>query len=213
MVFVQVRKLACAGDRIAPGRHSHLALRARRCDAGLKCPAPEAFDDAAVPFDGLEQSPRLVAQGIGQRLETACARSGIGDAGEVCLLHEDQAGVSCKPAGECVRQAEGGREGQHRDRVRATEAGREGRDGRAQQVHPRIAPGRHPPRGFGVEAKGLRREAAALLNARPKQAQGSELGDRQEFVRIGDEKEREGVAGVIERLASGFEGPQIGDAG
>ena len=92
-----------------------------------------------------------------------------------------RARLSGRPSGERVRQ--------DADAVGAAEAGREGRDRPAHDVHVRVARGHHPPRALGLDMRRPRLEPAGLLDPRPDEAKRAKLRQGDEFVRVGREAE------------------------
>jgi len=133
----------------------------------------------------------------------ACRR--IRDFGEAGFLHQDELRVARHAPREAVGQAQCLRMRQHADAVGTAEARRECSDGGAQHIHVGVAPGQHPPCGFGGDQQRLRHEAASLLDPRPQQPQRAEFSQRQELVGVGAEPCVDHAARVIEYNAGSFE--------
>ena len=182
-------------------------------DPLLQQTAAQAFDDAAFALDLLEQRPGALRQRLRQGLESAGAAGRVGDAPKVRLLKQDQLGVAGEPAGEGVGKAERRREREHGDPVRPADPGREGGERGAKEINPRVAAGRHPPGGLGVEAGRLRLEPAGRLDPRPEAAEGAKLRNRQELVRVRDEEKGEGVPRPPEVVSAALQRAEIGDGG
>ena len=206
-----MREFAGAGDRRPARGDVATGLLPRFGDARLFAAGSEACDDTALVLDGLKQTPSLLAQGAGQRLEGAGAGGWVRDAPQVRFLGEDELRVAGHAAGEAVGQAEGGGEWQNGDAVRSAQGGGEGRHRHAQHVDPRVALRRHAPGGLRVEANGPGREPAGFFHPGPQPAQGAELGKREEGVRIRRHEEGEEGGGVLRGDARLVERAQIGD--
>ena len=125
---------------------------------------------------GLSRSPGTATTPRAQSCAVRSSMPPAPAAGSVTFARFDSSSrMSCvlramRRAKRSGRPSAGG-ERQHRDGVRAAEAGRERRDGGAQHVHPRIAPRHHAPRGLGRDEGRRGREAAGLLDARPQLSQ------------------------------------------
>ncbi len=62
-----------------------------------------------------------------------------------------------------------------------------------------------------MDPQGLRIEATGLLHPRPEPADGPELRQRHELVRVGHEEHCDPVAGAGEVVPGGLQGPEIGE--
>ena len=136
----------------------------------------------------------------------------IRDLRDIRFFQQQKLRVACDPPREAVGQAECRGERQHRDGVRAANACGERRNGGAQHVHPRVAPRHRPPRGLGRDEGRLRRQAAGLLDPRPKEPQRAELGDGEKLIGIGREAKFDHAPRRIERDAAGTPAGSVADA-
>ncbi len=206
----EIGEVAGADERILAAGGGGLALLTHLGDLALDESGPQRLGWAAGLVDLLEQGPGGRAEFVGQSLDGAGARGGIGDAMEVRLLDENGLGVAGDAAGEGVGQTEGSAERQHRHGVGAADRRGEGRDGAAHDVSVRIALGHHAPGRLGGDEGRLGVEPAGFLDARPKLPEAAELGDGEELVLIGGETEEDEAPRLVERHAAGLQRAEIG---
>ena len=146
-LLAEVRELADAGELALARRHLAVPVDDRGLD--------ERREVLSAVQPG-EKVPRRGGQVAGQLLDGVRATRRVGDAGEVRLGDQEGAGVAGDAATEGVRSAERAVERQDRDRVRSSDAGREGRDRGAEHVHPRVV---------GAHHRSARDDVLALLDA------------------------------------------------
>ena len=203
---------ADAGDRrldpcdVTPQRRRVLR------DLALETAVREGRGQSALGLDLLESRPALVAERFGQRLKAAGPRSRIVDEAEVGFPQKDELAVAREPPRQGAGETNGERVRQHADAVRAAEARRKRGDRSAQHVQVRVAPGHHPPGALGLHGGRAGLEAAGLLDPRPEDAERPELGDLDEFLRVGGEPEGDHAAGFVGSDPSVAERAQEGDA-
>ena len=173
-------------------------------------PCFERGGDTTCCFNLLEQSPRRSTKLIGQIFDRAGAGRRIGDLVEMRFFAEEKLGIARDPARETVGQAACGGERQYRDRVGAPECGGKRSDRCPQNVHVRIAPRHHAPRGFGRYESRLRGQPARDFNARPQFSQRAEFGDGEKLIGVGGQPEEDHASRRFERNALGFERAQVG---
>ena len=212
LLFMNVGKFAGAGQRLFAARDIFRPLPGGLGDLSLKGAARERRRQAAGLFDFLEQGVSFLDQGVGQGLETAGAGGRIRDLAEIRLLQQHELGIAGEAAGESVGQAKRLGERQDGDRIGAAQAGGKDRDGGAQQIHPGVAPGHHPPGRLAMDADRPGFEAAGALDPGPQAAQGAEFGDGQKFVGVGGEAEIDFFPRRVEIDPASFQRPQSGKA-
>ena len=212
-LFGDVRKLARARQRILAARDIFGAFGGGLLDIGLQRARRDLRDESAGLFARLHQRPRLLAQLCCENLEAAGAGGGVRHLVEIGFFQQHQLRVARDAAREFVGKADGLREGQHGNAIRAADGGREDGDGRAQHVHVRVAARHHAPRGFRVDQRGRRLQAAGFFHARPQTAQRANFCDAQKFVGVHREAERDRLGCGFERQSRAFQRAQIGQPG
>ena len=130
---------ADAGDRRLDPRDVTPQRRRVLGDLALETAVRERRGQTALRLDLLEDRPTLVAERLGQRLETARAGGRIVDEAEVGFAQEDELAVAREPPREAAGQTHSERVRQHADAVGAAEARRKGGDRSAQHVQVRVA--------------------------------------------------------------------------
>ncbi len=157
----------------------------------------------------------LLGQLVGEALDVPGAAGRVGHPAQVGLLGGQQLDVAGHPPGEVGGQAPGGVVRQHGDRLGSADGGGEGGDGAAQQVHPRIVAGDHPPRGDRQldGAALLGGHAAHLAHPGPQPAQRAQPGDGHELVGVGRHPERDLAEHRLGVDAGRFEVAQVLHAG
>ena len=168
---MEIGKYADAGERILASRDRGRAFGAHVRDFLLDQAARKRGSDAACRFDLLEQRPGRSAKLVGQIFDRAGAGRRVGDLGEMRLFEQNELGVARDAARKAIGQAERGGKRQDRDRIGAAERGGEHGDGRAQNIHVRIALRHHAPRGLGRDESRLRRKPARGFDPRPQFSQ------------------------------------------
>ena len=181
--LAEVRELADAGERPLAAGDVGVAARDDLLDPGRAASRPSSAASTPPASSIRPSSSHPAAARSSVSFSTAYAPpAGSATRARCDSEISSDGGVAGDPAAEGVRYAERGVERQHGDRVRSPDAGREGRDGGAQHVHPRVVLAHHRPAGDGVLPLLAGLGLAQLEHARPEPACGAELGDGRELL-------------------------------
>ena len=207
----EVRELGDAGQRPLAAGDLVLATGDGLVDAGPQRAVREGGLDAAALLDPAQLVPAGAGQVVGQLLDGVGAAGRVGHVRDVGLVDQQARGVARDPAAERVRHAERGVEGQHGDGVRSPDAGREGRDGGAEHVHPGVVLAHHRAAGHRVLAlrAGADGGAAELEDPGPQPAGGAELGDGRELLVGGRVAELDQAGGLVQGDARLGQRPEV----
>ena len=179
--LAEVRELRDAGQRPGPVRDALAAAGGDVLDPFLHAEGG-LLAEPAVGLDPAELGPPGDGEVVGELLHRVGPAGGVGDRGDVGLLDEQRRGVAGDPATEGVRKAQRFVEGDHRDGVGTADTGREGGDGAAQHVDPRIDPAHHRAAGDDVLALRGLRCSGGVEHPCPQPAGRAQLGDRRELL-------------------------------
>ena len=170
---------------------------------------------AAAALDLLHQRPGLGGEILGQPLDVPAASRRVDDATQLRFLQQDQLGVAREAPGRWCGPAQCMVERQHRDAAGPAGRSRERRHRAAQDVHVRIDPREHAFGGLRVHAHGLNGRFCSgdLQHLSPQPAQRTELGQRQEEIRIGRQGKPDLARSRVGRHPCVDQGAQVGNPG
>ena len=194
---------ADAGDRRFEPRDPALQIepRSTATDAEMRL-SPALRGKPPCAFDLLEERPALLAERLGQRLECARPRGGVGDKAEIGFAQQDKLAVARQTPRQAVGKTDGERMRQDANAVRPAKSRRKRGHRPAHYVHGRVARRHRAPCALGLD-----RAPGAVRGRKPPRlrahvsAERAKFRQRDEFVRIGREAEGDPSARLVERHA------------